>query len=155
MRRGKQLLHQIFMIFALAFFSGCATSKVAEVEKEIDQIIIQHRLEAQAEAGEKMAMESFRRGGFAQCAKAFGEISDLYQQKGVEEKAKKALIAKAKCQLWAGNRADFAKTMEEVKRFSTKYDIPEDDVQLLVNLLDATNHRPPTYPIPGMELIFE
>lgn len=155
MRRGKQILCQIFMIFALAFFSGCATNKAAEAQREIDRIIIQHRFEAQTEAGGKMAMESFRRGGFIQCAKTFGEVVELYRQAGEEEKTKKALIAKAKCQLWAGNRVDFAKTMEEVKGFINKYEVLEEDAQLLVNLSDAINHRPPTYPIPGIEFIFE
>lgn len=141
----------LFVVTAFLIISaGCAgmknkpsaVVKVAEV-KQCKNI--------NAETMEQNALEYFRSGGFYQASKHFKDAAEMYtsvEECKVEER--RALVAAAKTHLWAGDKQEFKKTVEQVKGLLDKSEIPPLDIRLLINISDKMERRPLTYPFPPM-----
>lgn len=134
----------VFLVSACAGIKNKphAVVKVAEV-KQCKNI--------NAETMEQNALEYFRNGGFYQASNHFKDAAEMYtaiEECKVEER--RALVAAAKTHLWAGDKQEFKKTVEQVKGLVDKSEIPPLDIRLLINISDKMERRPLTYPIPSV-----
>jgi len=148
-------MRKIFiLITVLAVVSGCASNQGFRKDDTLLDGVNATKV-ANATEAEKAALKFFNRGGFERATELFMEASGIYKEVGLKSREKGALVAVAKCQLWAGDRHGFLKTMTRVKELIEGYDYPDDDTLTLLNIADMMEERRLSYPVPaGQEQVF-
>lgn len=138
----------IFALAVLASTAGCAGEQAIRTASPL----IQGEEPAQAE---QAALVYYKRGAYGRSADFFMEAADIYRAKGDKTSELRSLVAAAKTMLWSGDRGRFIRTMERVESRIGRYQVPDHDLSMLLNLGNRMLGRPLTYPrVRGQEQIF-
>lgn len=144
-------MKKLFILVAvISMISGCSIRQGFKKDAALLQ-----EMSGNAVVAERAALRFFKRGGFAKSVELFKDAAVIYGKVGDKTGEKRALVAAAKTQLWAGNRGGFLETMDAIRDLVGKYEYPEDDTLTLLNISDRMEGRPLSYPpLAGQEALF-
>ena len=137
-----KMKHIIVGIFILLFLPACSSNSFWFKDKEK---IVQKT--EQADQTVNLALAYFDQGDFQKSGDLFIEAADLYTEVENNSMAGQALIASAKSYLKCSRIPEFHLVVARLKGLEESRQMPETDVQFLVNLSEKMQQKPLSYPV--------